>query len=109
MRENIKSSIRLNGDDTLLYREIHSLEDSRIFQEDINRLQEWANCWMMKSNPIKCEYLRVTNKSLPFTTQYYINDVMVRQVQHDKYLGFYIDETLSWNFHVDYVCNKANS
>ena len=33
---------------------------------------------------------------------------MVRQVQHAKYLGVYIDETLSWNFHVDYVCNKAN-
>ena len=59
---------------------------------------------MMKFNPIKCEYLRVTNKSLPFTTQYYINDVMVCQVQHAKYLGVYIDETLSWNFHVDYAC-----
>ena len=77
MPENIKSSIRLYADDALLYREIHSLEDSRILQEDINRLQEWANCWMMKFNPIKCEYLRVTNKSLPFTTQYYINEQML--------------------------------
>ena len=77
MPENIKSSIRLYADDALLYREIHSLEDSRILQEDINRLQEWANCWMM--NPcIKCEYLRVANKSLHIIV--YINDVMVHQV-----------------------------
>ena len=38
MPENIKSSIRLYADDALLYREIHFLEDSRILQEDINRL-----------------------------------------------------------------------
>ena len=63
---------RLYADDALLYREIHSLEDSRILQEDINRLQEWANCWMMKFNSIKCEYLRVTIKSQPLTTWHYI-------------------------------------
>ena len=35
---------------------------------------------------------------------------MVRQVQNTtKYLGVYIDEILSWNFHVDYVCKKANN
>jgi len=60
----------------------------------------WANA--------SCEYLRVTNKSLPFTTQYFINSVKIQQVLHAKYLGVYIDETLSWNYHVDHVCNKAN-
>jgi len=95
MPENIKSTIRLYADDALLYREIYSPEDSRILQEDLDRLQEWAKCWLMKFNPVKCEYLRVTNK-------------MIRQVSHAKYLGVYIDETLSWNFHVDFICNKAN-
>jgi len=33
---------------------------------------------------IKCEYLRVTNKSLPLPTQYYINNPMIRQVPHAK-------------------------
>jgi len=101
----IKSTLRLYADDALLYREIHSPEDSKILQEDINTLQEWAKCWLMKFNP---EHLRVTNKSLPFTTQYFINSVKILQVPHAKYLGVYIDDTLSWNYHVDYVCNKAN-
>jgi len=78
MPDKIRSSLRLYTDDALLYREIHSPEDSKILQEDINRLQEWAKHWKMKFNPIKCEYLRVTNKSLPLTTQYYINNVMIR-------------------------------
>jgi len=93
MPHKLKSTLRLYADDALLNREIYSLEDSKILQNDINTLQEWAKCWMMKFNPIKCEYLRVTNKSLPFTTQYFINSVKIQQVPHAKYLGVYIDET----------------
>ena len=26
------------------------------WQWDINTLQEWANCWKMKFNPIKCAH-----------------------------------------------------
>ena len=61
MSDKIRSSLRLYADDALLYREIHSPEDSKILQEDINRLQE------LDDETIKCEDLRVTNKSLPLT------------------------------------------
>jgi len=47
---------------------------------------------MMKYSPIKCEYLRVTNKSLPLTAQYFINSVKIQQVPHAKYLGVYIEK-----------------
>jgi len=32
---------------------------------------------------------------------------MIWQVPKAKYLGVYIDKTLSWNFHVDYISNKV--
>ena len=109
MPDKIKSTLKLYADDALLYREIHSPEDSKILQEDINMLQQWAECWMMNFNPVKCEYLRVTNKSSPFATQYLINNNKIQQVSQAKYLGVHIDETLSWNFHVNFVSNKANN
>ena len=109
MPDKIKSTLKLYTDDALLYREIHSPEDSKILQEDINMLQQWAECWMMNFNPVKCEYLRVTNKSSPFATQYLINNNKIQQVSQAKYLGVHIDETLSWNFHVNFVSNKANN
>ena len=109
MPDKIKSTLKLYADDALLYREIHSPEDSKILQEDINMLQQWAECWMMNFNPVNCEYLRVTNKSSPFATQYLINNNKIQQVSQAKYLGVHIDETLSWNFHVNFVCNKANN
>ena len=51
--EHINSSIRLYADDALLYREIHSLENSRILQEDINRLQTIMG-QLLDDEPIKC-------------------------------------------------------
>jgi len=41
--------LKLYADDALLYREMHSPEDSKILQEDINTLQKWAECWMMQN------------------------------------------------------------
>ena len=84
-----ESTLKLYMDNALLYIEIHSPEDSKILQEDINRPQDWAKCWMMKLNPMKCEYLRVTNKASPFTTQYFINNVRKHQVPQAKCLGVY--------------------
>jgi len=81
MPENIRSSLRLYA------RQMMPQRIAKILQEDINRLQEWANCWLMKFNPIKCEYLMVTNESLPLPTQYCINNVMIRQVPHAEYFG----------------------
>ena len=43
MPDKIKSTLKLYTDDALLYREIHSLEDSKILQEDINKLQHGLN------------------------------------------------------------------
>ena len=48
MPDKIKSTLKLYADDVLLYREIHSPEDSKTLQEDINTLQQWAERWMMK-------------------------------------------------------------
>ena len=97
MLDKIKSTLKLYA------------EDSKILQEDINMLQQWSECWMMNFNSVKCEYLRVTNKSSPFATQYLINNNKIQQVSQAKYLGVHIGETLSWNFHVNFVCNKANN
>ena len=82
MPDKMRSSLRLYADDTLLYRKIHSPEDSKILQEDINR---WAKHWMIKFNPIKCEYSRVTNKSLPLTTQCYINQHLYLPYVQDSF------------------------
>ena len=38
-----------------------------------------------------------------------IDDVQLKPVSSQKLLGIHIDETLSWNSHIDYLCSIISS
>jgi len=67
-------------------------------------LHQWSILWQMEFNSSKCEFLRITN---PVIYQYSINDTVMQQVAHAKYLGVIIDEKLLWNEHILKVTNKV--
>ena len=58
--DNNTSSVRLFMDDCVLYRNIHSLQDCLILQEDLDSLGVWEADWQMKFNVAKCHSMRVT-------------------------------------------------
>ena len=41
--------------------------------------------------------------------QYYIQNDVIKEVKHTKYLGVIIDHCLSWNEHINYITSKANN
>ena len=67
------TKLRLYADDSVLYRRIRDNTDSAVMQNDLNKLQEWENKWLMKFNPEKCFTFRVTNKNKPISTAYNIH------------------------------------
>ena len=58
--DNIRSSVRLFADDCVLYRNIHSIQDCFILQEDLTSFGQWEADWQMKFNVAKCHSMRVT-------------------------------------------------
>ena len=61
----------------------------------------------MSLNPKKCEFLRITNKKYPVTSNYFIDSSPIKEVPHSKYLGVIIDNKLSWNPHIQHITTKA--
>ena len=61
--ENLNSTIRLFADDSAIYRKIDSIEDAMLLQQDLFRLQEWADKWLMNFNVKKCKTLRITRRT----------------------------------------------
>ena len=61
---------------SVVYRNIHSLQDCLILQEDLTNLGEWEADWQMKFNVAKCHSMRVTrhqhHKQILFITHYTI-------------------------------------
>jgi len=81
---------RLFADDCLLYRRINSTRDSEILQNDLDKLQEWEEKWMMSFNPDKCEVLRLTLKRQNIIqATCTIHGQPLKSVSSAKYLGNY--------------------
>ena len=107
--DNIRSSVRLFADDCVLYRNIKTLTDCQILQDDLNSLGQWETDWQMKFNVAKCHSMRVT-RHLP-SNQIHFNYLLVQQtleqVESAKYLGITITDNLEWGQHVSEISPKA--
>ena len=68
--ENIQSQVRLFADDTAVYLTVRNQNDSRIFQNDLNTLQEWERTWDMEFNPSKCQVLHISRARQLIHSQY---------------------------------------
>ena len=111
--DSIQSTIKLFADDAKLFRKIITMDDCRILQDDIYKMEEWSRKWQLNFNIKKCFVLRVGKIYHPdVQIKYYmITDdeiIELRIVDKIKDLGVITDEDFSYNDHIEAVTNKAN-
>ena len=102
----VTSQVRLFADDCLLYREINTIKDHITLQQDLKNLEKWASTWGMRFNATKCYILSIKNKS---SFHYQLNNVILKQVPNNPYLGILFSEDLKWTDHITKLTKKANS
>ena len=68
LSSSVSSDVRLFADACLLYRPIKSKDDQKKLQEDLAKLERWADIWGMKFNRSKCSVLRVKRPRAKETT-----------------------------------------
>ena len=89
----VNNKVKLYAYDVLLYSYTHSESDISL-QQDLDKLTEWAHTWLMELTIKKCEHLRITNKRNPIIYSYYLENSIISEVPHTKYLGVIIDQKL---------------
>jgi hypothetical protein len=107
--KNIKSTVRLFADDTILYRKIQNHNDATLLQKDLKELEKWESDWQMLFNADKCFVLPVTRKHNPIETTYSLHNQNLEEVTSSKYLGVELTKSLNWGTHVATVCEKADN
>ena len=105
---NIKSSIRLFADNSIIYRKISSKTDHEILQTDLNQLQTWSDKWQMEFNVSKCVHLPITNKTKPSPHKYSLSGQPLSTVSSHSYLRVKLDFKLTWTNHVTDITSKSS-
>jgi hypothetical protein len=109
MPENIKSTVRLFADDTIVYLAITSDVDRVHLQEDLDRLAHWEQTWKMGFHLGKCNVMSITKKRNSVINCYILHGHQLEQVQSAKYLGVSITSDMKWSEHITNICKKANN
>ncbi len=107
-----KCKIALYADDTVLMCPGKTAtEVQEILQDDLNRAQKWLKDNRLHLNTKKTKWsLLGTPQKLARSSniQIYIEDEPLEHVDTYKYLGFWIDQHLKWNEHIDQMCKKIS-
>ena len=104
------SKLRLFADDSLIYKQINTHQDSLDLQKVLNNLVVWSGNWQMNFNISKCEHMRISRQSCSSNTlipTYTFNGSDLTHVDSIKYLGVNIDNCLSFERHILEICRKA--
>ena len=107
--DNIRSSVRPFAGDCVLYRNIDSLQDCLILQEELASLGQREADWQIKFNVAKCHSMRTTwhqhHKQIIF--DYSLHNQTLENVQLAKYLCITITDNMDWDQHVSEISSKA--
>jgi hypothetical protein len=106
---DIQSNIRLFADDTSMYVIVDHADQAAItMQQDIAKISEWANSWLVNFNPSKSESLLISRKHKkihhPTLT---MSNKDILEVKVHKHLGVHISNDGTWHHHIEYIKNKA--
>ena len=94
--ENIKCSIKMFADDTKMWRVLRSEEDSRVLQEDLDKLSKWSEDWQLLFNAEKCKAMHMGHHH---KTEYYMQDAggnrkKLQETTKERDLGILVSQDL---------------
>ena len=106
----IENGISMFADDTKLFSSINDDLDSQGLQNDLNKLQAWAQMWQLRFNASKCKVMHLGKKNAERC--YNMKDgpinVTLGASTCEKDLGVHVDNKLKFNVQAEVAANKGN-
>ena len=101
--------VKLFAVDTLLSLDSGNYSDVQAnVNKEINKVHKWLCANKLTLNIGKSKYMIVTDKNKPFEGDFVvkINKTTLGKCSSYKYLAVYINESLNWRSHINYLCEK---
>ena len=108
--DDINSNGLMFADDTKIFRQVTSPQDSEQLQRDLIKLEKWSDIWQLHFNTDKCHVLTLGNfENIRHAHRYKINNNELEHVDFEKDLGVVIDAELTFAEHISKKVQVANS
>lgn len=98
----------LYADDLKIYKNINSVRDSILLQQDLSRFFTYCGANGLFLNMNKCNVITFTRKKHPLIFDYSLGNVVLMRVSEVRDLGVTFDVKLIFDKHIDSVCKRAN-
>ena len=102
--DHVDSEAYFFAEDTKIFRIITGENDHNIMQEDLQKMEDWSNNWLLKFHSEKCKYMNITRTINEGNREYRLLDQNITKVNEEKDIGVTIDLLLSFEKVI-----KANS
>ena len=101
--------LSLFADDILMHLEISCAADFNTVQANLDSVSDWISDQHMDLNAKKCKYMVISRKRVPYWLDSDLNlmDSSLERVCTYKYLGIWLNDTLSWSHHIKEIYKKA--
>ena len=109
-----ENNVRIFADDTKLFTRSDEADARASLQEDLDRLCEWSDNWLLRFHPEKCCVIRLGNNPVDHTysMKTTINGQEKRhnltESEAEKDLGVFVDKKLNFKKHIAQATAKAN-
>jgi len=103
------SCICIYADDMKIYKEIKSMDDVSLLQDDLDSFMIWCkeNCLVL--NVKKCALMSYSKRLNPILNSYVLDNEIINRVSKFNDFGVLLDEKLTFELHFNRILNKANS
>ena len=77
---------------------------------ELKKVHEWLIANKLTLNTDKSKYMIISKRKVITDDEFKLslNDTLLERCHSYKYLGVFIDDKLSWEPHIDYVCQKIS-
>ena len=101
------SNVILFADDTTLYITNHNISQiKKCLEHDLKLLQDWFHTNKLTLNLTKTQCMLFKAKKCCPSITLNINNTLIEQHKHAKFLGLILDDELSWTPHINDRLNK---
>ena len=85
----VENVVKLFADDTKIYSIVNNETQQIALQEDLNRLMNWSETWLLHFNQSKCKHLHIGRET---NARYKLGNTTVEKTSNEKDLGVIIDD-----------------